>query len=97
MSGVLIIFIVFSFVAFIVKMGLDHENQKRKLDQGRQGDNSMRMSELKMVIREAIEEANAPISDRLSALENRLEWIDTTNLLPPSAQSKRDYLDEPSE
>jgi len=94
MTGVLIILIVFSFVAVIVKVALDHESEKKRLSQGQAADSSLKMSELKSLIREAIEEANEPIADRLSSLENRLEGKDAANLLPPAQEEGQQQTDE---
>ncbi len=69
--------IVFSFIALIVKMSLDfakwkkthHSNQSL----GAGSDKSLGVSELKNLISEAVMQANIPLTDRISELEDQLE------------------------
>ena len=75
MSPVLILLVIFSFVALIVKMAMDHEKEKFKIMGGKNSENSLGTSELKQLIREAVSdavaEANAPLVARLEKLEQR--------------------------
>ena len=59
---------------FIVKWSLEYSKWKRQFDRGGSpADNSLGTSELKTLIREAMEEANAPLHERIAALEQRLD------------------------
>ena len=59
---------------FIVKWSLEYNKWKWESRQGGAStDNSLRMSELKALIHEAVEEANAPLTERFEALEVRLD------------------------
>ncbi len=69
MSGVLIVLIVFSFVAWIVKMGIDNDREKRMLHRA---DNSITTSELKQMIQSAVEDSHQEMKERLDKLERRL-------------------------
>jgi hypothetical protein len=72
MTPVLIVAIVFSFVALMVKMNLDFK-RTQLIDRGSGGHDGLRTSELKALIREAVEEANRPLLERLDDLDARLE------------------------
>lgn len=72
MVAVLILAIIFGFVGFIVKMGLDHKNAML-MQHGGGGENSLPVSELKALIREAVDEAMEPLEERLEALETRVD------------------------
>jgi len=76
MLGVFVVFIVFSFITIIVKMGLDHSRANRLAQGGAGAENSLRMSELKSLMREAVEEGTAVLSDRIDALEARVDAVD---------------------
>ena len=69
--------IVFSFILAFAWMVLGYFKSKHKL--GPSGESSLRTSELKVLMREAVEEANAPLVARIEALEDRLD----TPALPP--------------
>jgi hypothetical protein len=71
MSSVLIVLIVFGFVAFIVKLGLEHEKEKR-LHGAASADRALTTSELRRMIQDAVEDANSDFTKRLDALEKRL-------------------------
>ena len=66
----------FATIAFIVKWSLDYSRWKRQYDQGdTPTDNSLGTGELLALIREAVEEANEPLLDRVEALEERLDTL----------------------
>ena len=88
MTGILVITIVFAFVLIVVKMGLDHEKDKKRLAQPSSAENSLKVSELKKLIAEAIDETNTKLSDRLSALEGKLDRFESTHLLSAANESK---------
>ena len=71
MFPALLLAIIFGFVIVIVKMAMDHEKEKLRLKAGTRSDNSLRESELKALIREAVEEANAPLLARVERLEQK--------------------------
>lgn len=78
MEAILVPLIVFSFVALIVKMSLDynkwkkmHESSDSILAEG--SDKSLAVSELREMIQDAVETANAPLLKRVSHLEDQLE------------------------
>lgn len=91
-EDIIIPFIVFTFIFAMVAMVLAHVRWKAQhnLDaMGKEG-TSMGTSELKALMREAVEEANAPLLDRIAQLE---EQLDETLLLPAAT----DRLDEETE
>jgi hypothetical protein len=92
MVAVLILAIIFGFVGFIVKMGLDHKNA-RLMQHGGGGENSLRVSELQGLIREAVEEATAPLEERQEALETR---VDEQEAYQHTATTETLLLDNPS-
>ena len=70
----LIPIVFFTIIALIVKWSLDYSKWKLQHDSGGPpADSSLRTSELKALIREAVEEANEPLAQRLDALEARLD------------------------
>ncbi len=70
----LIPIVLFSIIALIVKWGLDHSKWKiEHRSRGASTDNSLGTSELRALIHEAVEEANAPLTERVEALEARLD------------------------
>ena len=72
--ALLIPIVLFSIIALIVKWSLDHSKWKIQHQSGiASADNSLGTSELKAFIREAVEEANAPLTERVEALEVRLD------------------------
>ena len=66
----------FATIAFIVKWSLEYSRWKRQYDQGDAPvGNSLGIGELRALIREAVEEANEPLLDRVEALEERLDTL----------------------
>ncbi len=61
--------------ALIVKWSLDYSRWKKQYDRGDSPGNSLGTSEFKALIREAVEEANEPLLDRLETLEARLDTV----------------------
>src|SRR5690606_11814 len=88
--GILVPLIVFSFIFLTIRMILAHNREKaaRKLEaQARTSEGgSLRTSELKALVREAVEEANAPLVDRIEAIEHRLEAQEHSRLLPVESE-----------
>lgn len=90
MTPVLIVMIVMSFAALMAKMGMDHNLRMR---QGNNPENSLPMSELRKMIQEAVQEANAPLQARMEAIEDRLERQEKRRLsAPASGESERASL-----
>ena len=93
MAPVLIVLIVFSFVAFIVKMGLDHEREKRSLDVS-STQNSLTTSELRRMIRDAVDDANQDLKKRLDTVERRLERSPEVPQIPERLADQAKEQDE---
>lgn len=74
---ILLMLIVFTFSGLMAKWGFDYN--KAKLQAGTPPDNSLGMSELRKMIREAVQEANAPLEERIEQLEADAE----RRALPP--------------
>lgn len=78
-----VVLIVFVFAGYMGKKGLDLEKMKLQAKYG-SGDKSLGASELKGLIRQAVEEANAPLQQRILELEAKLdERDDSRNLVAP--------------
>lgn len=86
MSSVLIVLIVFGFVAFIVKMGLEHDRESKSAPE-----NSLTTSELRRMITESVDEATFEITRRLDRLERRLEAGGEPKALPPADDEADDH------
>ncbi len=70
MEEILIPFIIFSFIAIVIKMLVDASKEKARLRySGKQADNSLTQGELRRMIEEAVAEATAPLMMRLEVLE----------------------------
>ncbi len=88
MEDILIPLFAFSFVYLTIKMILDYKKSKLNQSSGA-GDRSLEMSELKALIREAVEEAQEPLFARLEALEERRPE------LPPAERAPLLEIPEP--
>ena len=64
----LIVLVVLGFAGTMAKLSMDHEREKRQ-DKLRAQDNSLGVSELEAMIRDAVREATADLEARLEALE----------------------------
>ena len=93
MEGIFVPLIVFSFVALIVKMALDYNKWKKMHEGGHVAtldggeDKRMGVGELRTLIQEAVESANAPLMERISFLEDQLR--DEKGLLVKSEELKQ--------
>lgn len=92
MTPVLIVLIVFGFVATVIKLNLDFKRDKMLSGGGEGGESGLRMSELKALIQEAVEAANEPlraqlddVTEQLDALQNQLPSAERPQL--PQAES----------
>lgn len=83
--------IVFSFILGLVWMVLGHFKWKYKQKQGHASDNSLRTSELKDLMREAVEEATEPLTMRIQALEAQLHDLKLPRLM---SARKDELIDE---
>lgn len=96
MEDILVPLIVFGFIALIVKMALDFARWKKMHSGGAlaegKADNSLGTTELKMLIQEAVQNANQPLLDRIEHLEGEL--IQERANLPESTPLKQ--LTEPA-
>lgn len=77
MEAIVVSALFFGALTTIVKMSLDYQREKWKArlgaGVGTGGDRSMGTNELRGLIREAVEEANAPLVARLEAVEERAD------------------------
>lgn len=85
MTPVLIVALVFMFVIVVTKMGMDHEKEKIRLRSGGVSDKSLGVSELRKMIREAVEEANEPLKAQVRALEGELDRLNGRALPAPES------------
>ncbi|MEZ4700158.1 MAG: hypothetical protein R2834_07490 [Rhodothermales bacterium] len=87
MEPVLIIAIIFGACSAIVKMSLDHAKwkyaNKHRLGGGSDAGDSLTSSELRLLIQDAVEQANAPLQARIDELEDTLDQ--RTRALPPAS------------
>ncbi len=67
MEDILVPLIVFSFIYLTIKTILDYKKSKRSVG----SENSLGMTELRALIREAVQEATAPLVGRLEMLEEQ--------------------------
>lgn len=85
-EDILIPLIVFSFILAMVWMILNHARWKHQhkasgsTDEGK----SLRTSELKAMMMEAVAEANRPLHERIAHLEDQVRTLDRRSL-PPHA------------
>ncbi len=91
---VIVTLIVFSALLIFMKMILDYRRDKLQIRNARQeGEGrSLGTSELQGLIREAVEEANAPLLEQISLLEAQLRSLKRPKELP---SRQKDLLDEP--
>lgn len=94
MLPIAIIAIVFSFVLLIVKMSQTHELEKKRLSQG--SDKSLTVTELNEIVASAVEEAIAPLKERIHELEGgNLPLIEEKKQLDrPSRRLNLDDIDQ---
>ena len=83
-EDIMIPLIAFSFFFAMTWLILNYRKWKYlQRNQERQGsDNSLGLSELKDVMRQAVEEANEPLLERIEALEEELRRTDAPRLRP---------------
>ena len=90
MLPVFVIAIIFSFTALMIKMGLDFQRDKMRLEQGGSDESSLGTSELQALIAAAVGEAIEPLLDRIDTLEDTV----TKQLEPPETPSLLEAADE---
>ncbi|MFQ5569277.1 MAG: hypothetical protein ACE5G0_06355 [Rhodothermales bacterium] len=74
---------LFLCISAIVKWSLEYNKWKIQHKAGSaSSDNSLRMSELKEMIHQVVEEAGSPLLKRLEAVENRLDDLEKPRLMP---------------
>lgn len=66
-----ILLVIFGFVGFIVKWAMEHEQEKLRIKAGHAAASSdaLTESELRRLIREAVDDAVTPLRERLDRLE----------------------------
>jgi hypothetical protein len=83
-EDILIPIIVFSFVLSLIWMILSYSKWRfqQKQEMQRAAGASLGTSELKALMREAVEEASAPLAERLEALEAEVRQASKPRLMP---------------
>ena len=81
---VFLISVAFLLPLTIIKMGLDYKKAKAQASGGE--GTGVTAGELKRLLREAVEDANAPLLARIGDLEDRLQ----PNLLPEESSVERE-------
>ena len=94
-EDIVIPLIVFSFILSLIWMILSHSKWKYKQQQeiARASDNSLRTSELKELMREAVEEATEPLTLQIQALEAQLRELKVPRLMPARNDALREDID----
>ena len=94
-EDIVIPLIVFSFILSLIWMILSHSKWKYKQQQeiARASDNSLRTSELKELMREAVEEATEPLTMQIQALEAQLRELKVPRLMPARNDALREDID----
>ena len=101
-EDVLVPLIVFSFVLILIGMILNHsrwkylQKQKNK-GTAEEGGGSLRTSELRALIQEAVLEATMPLQQRIDTLEDLLRQERAPRLMPAREEEWTDEDLEPSE
>ncbi len=78
MEPVLIVAIIFASLIAMTKMSIDHarwklsNRQRPELPAGSVSGESLTTSELRLLIKQAVEQANQPLRDRIDELEEEL-------------------------
>lgn len=87
MEPVLIVAIVFGACSAIVKMSLDHAKwryaNKHRIVTEADSRDSLTSSELRLLIQDAVEQANKPLQARIDELEDAVEL--RSKALPPAS------------
>ena len=78
---VLIVFIVFGSIVLTIRTFVSYFKWKNE-NKGAGKEGSLRTSELKALIREAVEEANVPLHRRIDELEEMLDEQQRPRLMP---------------
>ena len=73
MFPVIILAVIFSFILIVIKMGMNHSQEQERIRAGMRQDQGLKVSELRSLIREAVDEANEPLLQRMEDLEQRLQ------------------------
>ena len=88
--------IIFSFILALVWMIISYSKWKiqHKQQTGQGTDNSLGLSELKAMMREAVEEANEPLLERIETLEEELRRAETPRLMPAQRDELLDEVNQ---
>ena len=79
-EAVFVVFIVFGFGFLTIKTLVSYAKWRGQRNAIKEG--SLRTSELKQIVRDAVDEANAPLHQRIDRLEGLLEEQQRPRLLP---------------
>lgn len=88
--------IVFSFFLALTWMIINYRKWKLTHGQDRRqtSDNSMGLSELEEMMREAVEEGTEPLLERIEALEETVRRAETPRLVPAQRDDMLDDLNQ---
>ncbi|MGI9175241.1 MAG: hypothetical protein ACR2GR_07985 [Rhodothermales bacterium] len=73
MEDILVPLFFFFFILAMTKMIIGYKREKREVEMPQPVDNSLRLSELRTMIQEAVREGNADLEARIEALEQERE------------------------
>lgn len=91
MEEALITAIVFGFAFAVVKLLVDYKKEKAQVHSADAGGSSLTTSELRQLVRQAVEEV---MDERLGPLEKRLEKFGEPKLIP-AGRSEETELEQP--
>ena len=97
-EDIVIPFLIMSFFFAMTWLILNYRKWKylQRNKERSESDNSMGLSELKDVMREAVEEANEPLLERIEALEAELRRADAPRLMPAQRDEMLEELNQAS-
>ena len=73
MEDILVPLFFFFFILAMTKMIIGYKREKRQIEMPQPVENSLRLSELRTMIQEAVREGNADLEARIEALEQERE------------------------
>ena len=93
---IVMLVIFFSSILMLVWMILNYRKWKltHAPKRGKSEDNSLGLSELKELMREAVEEGTEPLLERIEALEEELRRVETPRLMPAQRDDMLEELNQ---
>lgn len=89
MEEALVVLIVFGCIVLVTKLALDYAKEKYRIKASSSGGSSLTSSELRAIVRQAVEEV---MDERLDVIERRLEALPEHRLLATS-ERESDLMD----